>query len=171
MPYIYKLIDPITEEVRYVGKTGKLLHKRLATHISRSKEARNHKDCWILSLKSKGLKPRIELIEEALDVDWEERETYWISEYRKTGRLTNVADGGGVNRPKSGQDNHKALFSKEDVREAVTLFVIGFSREIIRSFPKFNQLSDKTLRSWCQKETRTSDTEGIPTRRQFKRNP
>lgn len=169
MPYIYKLVDPLTDEVRYVGKTDKPLSKRLAVHISRAKEARNHKDCWILSLRSKGLKPHIELIETASDDSWEEYEIHWISEYRKTGRLTNVADGGGTNRPKLGADNHRAVFSKEDVREAVSLFVIGFSRDVIRSFPKFKNLPDKTLRGWCQKETRASDTEGIPTRRDFQR--
>lgn len=169
MTLIYKLIDPRDGEVRYVGKTTKSLAKRRAEHLCAAKLAKTHRDKWLLTLTVEGLKPIIELIEYVEDSDWEDREIYWIAEYRKSHSLTNHSDGGGVNRPQSGELNHKAVFSKVDVREAVTLFSIGFSRDVIRSFTKFKNLSDKTLRSWCQKETRALDTEGIPTRREFMR--
>lgn len=169
MPYIYKLTDPNTSEVRYIGKTGSSLNRRLQQHIYRSAELRNHKDYWIQSLLKKGQSPEITLVEEATDSDWESREIFWIGEYRKTGKLTNVADGGGNNRPKSGEHNHKAVYSREDVREVVTLFTLGFSRDIIRSFDKYKSLSDKTIRTWCSRECRIEDTAGIPTRREYQR--
>lgn len=78
MVKIYKLIDPETFEVKYVGKTIQPLKKRLSGHISKSKNSRTaHVNCWIYSLLLKGKKPKIELIEEV--INWKEREQYWIS--------------------------------------------------------------------------------------------
>lgn len=164
MPYIYTLNDPETGEVRYVGKTSAKLQKRLVQHVHAAKSEKTHRDKWIKSLSSR---PTIELIEDVEDGLWEDRERFWISHFRTSGRLTNIADGGGVNSPAKGQDHHKAIHSREFVREAVSLFVMGFSRSVIRTMPKFKELSDKTLRAWCQKETRASDTIGIPTRREY----
>lgn len=78
MVKIYKLIDPETLEVRYVGKTVQPLKKRLSGHITKSKNSRTaHVNCWIYSLLLKGKKPIIELIEEV--ENWKEREQYWIA--------------------------------------------------------------------------------------------
>lgn len=43
---IYKLIDPFTNEVRYVGKTEKTLKHRLSMHITTSIKNKNktHKE-------------------------------------------------------------------------------------------------------------------------------
>lgn len=164
---IYTMSDPITLEVRYIGKTKISLAKRRSQHISKARQGVTHRDCWLKSLARKGVKPLIDLIELVDESEWEERERHWISEYRKTSRLTNHADGGGRNSPALGELNHKARFSREDVREVVSLFSIGFSRDIIRSFPKYANLSDKTIRAWCQREVRASDTQGIPTRLEY----
>lgn len=91
--FIYKLIDPITNEIRYVGKTINLL-KRLQTHIARSKTNTYHSARWIKSLLDKGVKPVIEIIEECNENNWSEREIYWIKYYRDKFDLTNILDGG-----------------------------------------------------------------------------
>lgn len=92
--YIYKLTDPITNDIRYVGKTTNLL-RRLNAHINRSKKNKYHSARWINSLVEKGLKPIISIIEKCNENNWEEREVYWISYYRGIFDLTNILDGGG----------------------------------------------------------------------------
>lgn len=91
--YIYSLIDPFTNEIRYVGKT-KNLEKRFRHHINNSKKRNYHSANWIKSLLIKNRKPKIEILEECTKDNWEEREKYWISYYRKTYDLTNILDGG-----------------------------------------------------------------------------
>lgn len=56
---IYVLIDPITCDIRYIGRTKCSLNTRLNGHLSKSKFKRTHKDCWIQSLLRKGLIPKI----------------------------------------------------------------------------------------------------------------
>jgi len=91
MSYIYKLIDPITNEIRYVGKTDKELSIRKNQHIRDSKRYNNHKSNWIKLLIREGYEPIIELIEECDNDKWEEREIFWISQYDN---LTNGTLGG-----------------------------------------------------------------------------
>lgn len=89
---IYKLIDPISKEVRYVGKTKGKLSKRLSEHLSRAKNNTYlHVYCWIRLVLKNNLIPTIELIEDCIDTNWEEREKYWISYYPN---LTNISNGG-----------------------------------------------------------------------------
>lgn len=58
---IYFLIDPRTNEIRYVGKTTKQLNKRLFNGHLKDK-AKTHKTNWINSLKKQGLIPEIKLV-------------------------------------------------------------------------------------------------------------
>jgi group I intron endonuclease len=92
--YIYTLTDPITNEIRYVGKTNNLV-RRLNAHIKRSKTNKYHSARWINSLIDKGFKPVISIIEECTEKNWEEREIYWIGYYRELFDLTNILGGGG----------------------------------------------------------------------------
>jgi hypothetical protein len=89
---IYMLIDPITNEVRYVGKTVGNIKYRLSAHISEAKRktSKSHKNSWIQSLLNEGLKPKVKLLEETLE-DWEKLEQYWINYYPN---LTNHSIGG-----------------------------------------------------------------------------
>lgn len=94
--YIYKLVDPTTEEVRYIGKTNnKNLKIRFNGHMYQANKNNKLKlYCWIRKLKASGLEPKIELLETANSNNWEDRERYWISYFRDTGNLTNISDGG-----------------------------------------------------------------------------
>lgn len=58
---IYCLKDPRTNQIRYIGKTTKELHKRLL-HGHLCDKTKTHKTNWINSLKKEGLLPIIELI-------------------------------------------------------------------------------------------------------------
>lgn len=94
---IYILRDPRDNEVRYVGKTVRGLGARLRAHICRTNlTPKRHSSRWIAGLVQGGLLPLIEQIETVpADADWQERERFWIAEYRQQGaRLTNLADGG-----------------------------------------------------------------------------
>lgn len=100
--YIYCLSDPLTNEIRYVGKTWNVMH-RFGQHISDSKQS--HKTNWIKSLKSAGLLPEIDVLEilhVETDSEWQSSEGWWISYLRSIGcRLTNteIAPIGGGRRP------------------------------------------------------------------------
>lgn len=94
---IYTLKDPITNEIRYVGKTNKSLKIRYNAHISAYKLSRekSHKNSWIISLKNKGLKPVIELLDIVENSEWIFWEQYWISQMFTWGfNLTNMTKGG-----------------------------------------------------------------------------
>jgi group I intron endonuclease len=88
--YVYSLVDPITEEVRYIGKTINP-KQRLGAHIRSGYKKGNHKECWIYGLLEQGLKPKMYIIEECLDNSWIEREKYYI---RTIPNLTNHTEGG-----------------------------------------------------------------------------
>lgn len=90
---IYKLIDPFTLEIRYVGKTEKSLKHRLSMHITTSIKNKNktHKEAWITQVYNKGKRPIIELVEEVNFEDWQEKEQYWIAQFKN---LTNICLGG-----------------------------------------------------------------------------
>lgn len=94
MPYtfIYSLSDPITGEIRYVGKTVKSLAKRLSAHLR--ERCNPHRVRWIAKLLRTGLKPKIALLE-TVDGDWAETERRWIRKLRKAGHnLLNKTEGG-----------------------------------------------------------------------------
>lgn len=93
---IYKLIDPRTNEIRYIGKTKNSLKKRLYEHLTkRNLTPKTHKNNWIKSLLKENLKPIIEKIEEVNEDNWIEREIYYIQHFKNKGiNLTNGTNGG-----------------------------------------------------------------------------
>ena len=92
--YIYALIDPQTNQIRYVGKTNNL-KLRFRGHINEAKRGkRDHKNRWVASLLKKDFVPVVRVLEECGD-DWKEKETYWIAKLRSDGcNLTNSKLGG-----------------------------------------------------------------------------
>lgn len=93
--YIYALVDPRTDEVRYVGWT---LHpkKRLIEHVSKAKRGPRygHVGNWIKQLLALELRPILQILETNTG-NWQEAEQRWIAYYRAAGaRLTNLSDGG-----------------------------------------------------------------------------
>jgi hypothetical protein len=92
--YIYALVDPKYERVRYVGKSVNL-ENRYEQHLCEFTGVNPRKERWIQNLKDKGLKPELVVIEECDQSNWEEREKYWIAYYRELySDLTNISDGG-----------------------------------------------------------------------------
>ena len=93
---IYALCDPLSQNVRYVGKTVKKLEHRLSGHLTPNRLATNtHKNNWIRSLLDKGVKPEIFLLEEVPDAEWVFWEKWWIAYLSSLGvSLTNETEGG-----------------------------------------------------------------------------
>lgn len=85
--YIYILIDPKDNKVKYVGKTCSV-SKRYSAHINDKRKS--HKRSWIVSLAKEGLKPIIEVIDEVSKDNWQLWEQHYISLYKSWGfKLTN----------------------------------------------------------------------------------
>lgn len=94
---IYVLIDPVTSEKRYVGKTIDQLSDRLKVHLFQSKNSKKptYKEAWIKGLLLNNKKPLVELLEECNESNWAERERHWIAFAKETGwPITNLSDGG-----------------------------------------------------------------------------
>jgi group I intron endonuclease len=75
---IYTLSHPISNEIRYVGKTWQHLEKRLSDHIYSARKSKDHRSNWINSLVKSGLQPKIEELASCNMEDWQEEEKYWI---------------------------------------------------------------------------------------------
>lgn len=108
--FIYTLTDPTTNLIRYVGKT-KSIKRRYAQHLSEN--SKTHKCNWIKSLKVKGIKPIIQIIDicdNKEDSIWIEQ--YWISQFKTWGfNLTNLTEGG------EGQYGRKLIFTQEHINK------------------------------------------------------
>lgn len=87
--YIYGLIDPRDNKMRYVGKS-KDPYQRYKAHLARIETS--HKGRWISLLKRNGLKPHLIILDIVDESCWQEYEKTWVSEFRKS--LTNSVDGG-----------------------------------------------------------------------------
>lgn len=97
---IYTLADPTTGEIRYVGKAIDLAARFHGHFYENHQTSKSHKANWIKSLKDRGLKPVMEVLEQTTDDDWQESERFWIESLRQLGfKLTNLTVGGdGITR-------------------------------------------------------------------------
>lgn len=92
---IYGLVDPRTDEVRYIGRSSSGLN-RPKSEASRLKYEPGHKSNWIASLQALGLTYGIRVLEESADAaSLNGMERYWIAQAKGLGwRLTNMTIGG-----------------------------------------------------------------------------
>lgn len=82
--FIYALVDPRNNAVRYVGRSVNpedRAKKHLHETYSRAKAA------WIASLKSEGLRPRLAVLDEVVGsvIDWNEAELRWHDRWSAAG--------------------------------------------------------------------------------------
>lgn len=95
---IYTLKDPITNEIRYIGKVNtKRFNKRYIAHCNPHNKAdgNTHKYNWTNKLKREGLKPIMEVLDTTNEDEWGYLEKYWIQQFKAWGfRLLNINEGG-----------------------------------------------------------------------------
>lgn len=92
--YIYTLADPITQEIRYVGKTRNLLQRR-HNHLNSCRDKNTYKRNWINKLREQGYLPIMEVLDEVLESEWRYWEKFWILQIKSWGfKLVNFTDGG-----------------------------------------------------------------------------
>ncbi len=91
--YIYVLLDPFTEEIRYVGKSIRPM-ERLANHCN--EKSVTWRTNWIRSVLATGRRPLLRILEILdRDDDWRAAECRWIAHLKEQGaRLTNCTSGG-----------------------------------------------------------------------------
>lgn len=89
--YIYALLEPDKETVRYVGATCNVA-QRLQGHLT-TPDGSAEKYHWIQSLLAKREKPRVVVLETTNEVDARSREAYWIN-FHKSDLLLNANKGG-----------------------------------------------------------------------------
>lgn len=150
---IYTLSDPITKEIRYVGKTKSPLKVRYNSHIAKSKRKETHTHCWIQSLIKQKLKPLCEVLEECDQDTWENSEIYWISQLKTWGfNLTNHTEGGEGGGPRKGwvmpqitkdkisktmkgRQNNKVVFTKKvKLKMSQPVLKLSLTGEILENF-------------------------------------
>lgn len=136
---IYSLQDPITNEIRYIGKTTQRLEYRLSAHLAEAKyrASKSYKNSWIIGLLNKNVTPVIELLDEIPYCDnWEWLEQYWISQFRVWGfKLVNLTDGGDGNKNQYRSKESIEKF-KKTIRERISLGLIDYqerSKKISKS--------------------------------------
>lgn len=107
--FIYGLCDPITQQLRYIGKANNP-EVRCREHLSaRFLRPKTHKNHWIKSLLGQAVKPEPFVIEEVPSDGWQEAERFWIAYFRSIGAdLTNLAPGGEGDCGPEGRARHAA---------------------------------------------------------------
>lgn len=107
--YIYALIDPETDEIRYIGKTIRP-QERFRAHLRDT--GNSHKANWIKQLRERQLKPIMYVLEETTIEVWEAREQHWIAYGHSQGwRLTNLVAGGRGNSNPSDETRERQRIS------------------------------------------------------------
>ena len=93
MIVIYALIDPRTQQCRYVGKTSRL-KQRLQDHTTIKGKTLRYR--WAMELKHLSLSPEAVVLEDTTDKErWQEYEQFWIAYMMFLGAdLTNRTAGG-----------------------------------------------------------------------------
>jgi len=93
MMIIYVLIDPTTNQIRYVGKTSQTLKQRLNNHLAPARLKKDSaKNVWLRSLK---VRPMIVVLEVCEKKNAEAAEIFWIRLLKMVGNdLTNGTIGG-----------------------------------------------------------------------------
>jgi hypothetical protein len=101
--FVYGLVDPRDNQIKYIGKTTNLLKKRFYHHISESLKSKkpNKKQAWIINLIKQNIRPLIVLLDSCnSEVELNESEIFFISYYRFLGQNLKNSQPGGEGNPK-----------------------------------------------------------------------
>lgn len=146
--YIYVLKDPISNEIRYVGKSNNP-ENRLKKHLNTSSlmESWTSKNKWLLNLKKQDLLPIMEVIDSTELDNINELEIKWIKYYNGLGlELTNGTVGGDgfdwTSKKHSKESIEKLKLSHPNRREVIQF---DLNNNIIEIHISIRDCSNKTL--------------------------
>lgn len=92
--FIYILLDPRDNQVKYVGKTINP-QRRYSQHRYEATHTKSYKNNWFLSLLLIGIDPQMVVIDECDKDEWEFFEQWYIDVFKAWGfKLTNLTNGG-----------------------------------------------------------------------------
>jgi len=153
---IYGLIDPNTNQIRYIGKAVNLF-MRIKNHYKPSRLIINtHKNNWLNKLLNEGKYANIQIIEKCNNQDeLNDAEKKWIKLYKDLGYdLTNGTNGGdgGKMSPESIEKmrlkkigkKHSELTKQKISKSNMGHFVSDETREKLREKRKTYIVSDET---------------------------
>jgi len=159
---VYGLKDPLSNQIRYVGKSSNYLY-RPKEHLKERSWYGPLKDTylyrWVRKLVAKGHYPEIVILETAAPEVLADRERYWIKNMRDNGvTLCNLTDGGEGCLGRKVSEVTKGRISKahagrklcEEHRRALSLAKIG--RPSNKSGTKLSQKSIEIIRSRARKK-------------------
>lgn len=163
--FVYGLVDPRTDEVRYVGKTIASPYGRYRSHVKDAEIGKiGHRSNWIRQLSHLDLRPRLLIIEQGVPVSTiNDRERWWVQSGRSWGwDLTNATRGGeGAIRwsDDSRKNLSRAMKGKKRSPEAVALTAAAH-RGMKRSESTCEKLSTSIRAAYAAKGpfTRSEET-------------
>lgn len=92
--YIYGLVSPEDNRIRYVGKSN-CVKSRLSSHVCDSVRKKTNCALWIKALRHRGLLPEIKVLQIVPEQYWEDSEKEIIANYRGLYQdLLNMQNGG-----------------------------------------------------------------------------
>ena len=149
--YIYALLDPITEEVRYIGKTIDP-KKRILEHIYDCKRGSDYKSRWVNSLLDRDLKPLMKLLKVCPLSEYQFYESEYIKIY-KSDKLTNSDESG-----QGSFRRNKEILKRISDKLGRVVYQFGLDGDFIREFEsvryaaKSLNLSHSNISRCCNKK-------------------
>jgi hypothetical protein len=162
--YIYCLIDPTNNDIRYVGKTVNPKNRfkyHVNPHIT---DTNKHKKNWINKLKVNNILPEMFILDEidCYDKEWIIYEEYWISQMKSWGfNILNKSNGGDnppIKQKWTTDERERAISNRKD-KKAIDVYydniLIGRFDGInifIREHLKLDRYEDfKDFKAWSSK--------------------
>jgi len=132
--YIYALIDPRNNHVRYIGKANNP-EDRYKNHYNSTRDKNTHKRNWINNVRKDGLRPELLILDEVSIDNWQYWECFYISLYKTYGfNLVNYTNGGdGVTLSNSGTwkkgniPHNKGIPCREETKQKIKDKLTGTS--------------------------------------------
>ena len=154
--FIYVLIDPRDNEIRYIGVTKRTLEERLDLHM-RCKKDQSHRRWWAQKLVRMGLKAKIDVVQQVPINCAAQAEIYWISYFKSIGcDLTNSTIGGEGTwgfKPSEKQNHNQSVRMKkwfsEDSKRRKAVSLVHKGKAISESHKNIvSQAAKKRWEEW-----------------------
>lgn len=143
---IYGIADQ-EGRIMYIGKSNDPA-RRMKDHIKDCKRRKTPLYSWINKSLERGQQPQMIVLASALSNDWQSLEIQMISQYRKDGKILNLADGG--DQPKSNQAANK--------QNAQALNYQLKSNSMLKRIRELKRFMAKFLKE-CERGTISEDTQ------------